>query len=106
MDVVNDLYKGMCMVLPNEYDFLSGELRKTDHSAYLGNSIEIWNATAEFWKASYAHFSDWPTPKPWLVDPDDLEAMDEAPECPPKCEERRLWILLYTTFWNGTQLCV
>lgn len=48
MDVVNDLYKGMCMVLPNEYDFLSGELRKTDHSAYLGNSIEIWNATAEF----------------------------------------------------------
>ncbi|CAL8462027.1 g1558 [Coccomyxa elongata] len=21
LDVVNDLYKGMCMVLPNEYDF-------------------------------------------------------------------------------------
>ncbi|BDA41252.1 probable glucose N-acetyltransferase 1 [Coccomyxa sp. Obi] len=44
MDVVNDLYKGMCMVLPNEYDFLSGELRRTDHAAYLGNSVESSNS--------------------------------------------------------------
>lgn len=106
MDAVNDLYKGMCMVLPNEYDLLSRELRNTDHAAYLGNSIEVWNATAEFWKASYIHFSDWPMPKPWLVNRTDLESMDAAPKCPPNCEEKRLWILLHTTFLNERQQCL
>ena len=32
MDVMNDLYKGQCLVLPNEYVFLTGELRATNHT--------------------------------------------------------------------------
>ena len=66
MDVMNDLEKNRCLVLPSHYDFLSGELRNTDHSAYLGNARLAWNATAELAKAAYVHFSDFPVPKPWL----------------------------------------
>ena len=32
MDVMNDLYKEQCLVLPNEYVFLTGELRETNHT--------------------------------------------------------------------------
>ena len=32
MDVMNDLYKGQCLVLPNEYILLTGELRETNHT--------------------------------------------------------------------------
>ena len=32
MDVMNDLYKGQCLVLPNEYVFLTGKLRATNHT--------------------------------------------------------------------------
>ena len=32
MDVMNDLYKEQCLVLPNEYVFLTGELRASNHS--------------------------------------------------------------------------
>lgn len=106
MDVVNDLYKGMCLVLPNEYGFLSRELRNTDHAAYLGNSVEMWNATAEFQRASYIHFSDFPMPKPWLVNQTDLETTAAAPKCPPNCEEKRLWMLLHTTFKIESRQCL
>ena len=103
MDVMNDLYKNMALTLPNEYDFVSGELRKTDHAAYLGNDLVKWNATAEFRKAYYVHFSDWPVPKPWLVSDDQLAST--GPKCPSECEERELWIGLYTQFQKEMQQC-
>ena len=35
MDVTNDLYKHQTLVLPREYEYLSGELPGTDHTCIL-----------------------------------------------------------------------
>jgi len=105
MDVMNDLYKHQCLVLPNEYDFLSGELRETNHTNYLGNRLVPWNATAELSKAYYVHFSDFPTPKPWLLSETALLANGTGPACPSNCEERTLWLSLYRTFHKEMQYC-
>ena len=35
MDVMNDLYRHQCLVLPKEYNDLSGELPGTDHIIFL-----------------------------------------------------------------------
>ena len=104
MDVMNDLYKHLCLVLPNQYDFLSGELREMNHTNYLGNHLVQWNATAELNKAFYVHFSDFPIPKPWLISPEDLKANGTGPACPPSCEERTLWLSLYRTFHKGDEV--
>jgi hypothetical protein len=107
MDVMNDLYRDQCLVLPNEYDFLSGELRETNHTKYLGNSLLPWNATAEVNKAYYVHFSDFPLPKPWLVGPEQLRQNTTGPVCPGSnsCSERQLWLSLYETFRDGMRHC-
>lgn len=105
MDVMNALYRDQCLVLPNEYDFLSGELREKNHTRYLGNHLLTWNATAELHRAYYVHFSDFPLPKPWLMQPEALASNMTGPACPPLCEERALWVLLYTAFHKGMKFC-
>ena len=107
MDVMNDLYRDQCLVLPNEYDFLSGELREANHTKYLGNSLLPWNATAELKKAYYVHLSDFPLPKPWLVGPEQLRKNTTGPVCPSSnsCSERQLWLSLYDTFRDGMRHC-
>ncbi|CAK0732493.1 hypothetical protein CVIRNUC_000138 [Coccomyxa viridis] len=105
MDVMNDLYKGQCLVLPNEYIFLTGELRETNHTRYLGNDLLPWNATAELLRAYYVHFSDNPLPKPWLLRPEELASNDSGPSCPPHCEERSLWTSLYQSYHRQMMYC-
>ena len=105
MDVMNDLYKHQCLVLPNEYEFLSGELRELNYTNYLGNHLVQLNATAELSRAYYVHFSEFPTPKPWLMSPEELKANGAGPACPPSCEERTLWLSLYTTFQKEMLYC-
>ncbi|CAK0732461.1 hypothetical protein CVIRNUC_000134 [Coccomyxa viridis] len=105
MDVMNDLYKGQCLVLPNEYVFLTGELRATNHTRYLGNHLLPWNATAELGRAYYVHFSDFPLPKPWLLGAEQLNSTTVAPQCPQQCEERALWLALHHSFQREMQQC-
>lgn len=105
MEVMNDLYKHQCLVLPNEYLFLSGELRERNHTNYLGNHLAHWNATTELNRAYYVHFSDAPTPKPWLMNTEALKANGTGPACPLSCEERTLWLSLYTIFQKEMQYC-
>lgn len=107
MDVMNDLEKNRCLVLPSHYDFLSGELRNTDHSAYLGNARLAWNATAELAKAAYVHFSDFPVPKPWLSSNEATAAAAGTlfAECSEPCPEKELWMGLYRTFREEMQVC-
>ena len=64
MDLVNHLYKDNAMVLPHRrYDILSGEFRGSDHTRYLGNNIEPWDADKIINETKFVHFSDWPFPK-------------------------------------------
>ena len=43
MDVMNDLYKGQCLVLPKEYIFLTGELRETNHTRCAHSARLFWS---------------------------------------------------------------
>lgn len=107
MDVMNDLEKGRCLVLPNEYNFLSGELRMGNHSGYLGSALEPWNASAELARAHYVHFSDHPTPKPWRMSMQVVEAEADKlfEQCAAPCVERDLWVSLYRTFREEMEHC-
>ena len=43
MDVMNDLYKDQCLVLPNEYIFLTGELRESNHTRCAQSACPVWS---------------------------------------------------------------
>lgn len=65
MEVVNDLYKQSCLVLPHiPYFILTREFTTVeDHSYWLGSKEESWDPDKVFKEAKYIHFSDWPIPK-------------------------------------------
>ena len=101
MELVNERFEESAMVLPHRpYALLTGELRRHDHSAYLGNSKEAWDAEAALKEAKLVHFSDWPLPKPWIMWP--FEGLQEMqPDCGSStetCAERRIWKQLYDDF--------
>ncbi|KAL7266261.1 hypothetical protein RUND412_011202, partial [Rhizina undulata] len=105
MEIVNDLYKDDCMVIPHrKYNLLTGEFKGVNHSRYLGNLEERWNATKVLGEAKFLHFSDWPFPKPWLKVTDYLRK-DVQPKCHKiegsdveDCLDRELWNGFYTDF--------
>lgn len=106
MEVLNALYGNSAMVLPHRrYGLLSGEFRSTDHTAYLGNDYEKWDAKRALREASLVHFSDWPLPKPWIMWPQSL-MRDMQPHCEVNpgtaseagCEGREVWVELYNEF--------
>ncbi|KAI7239941.1 hypothetical protein KC330_g1613 [Hortaea werneckii] len=100
MEIINAVYGDSCAVLPHRpYTLLSGELRGIDHTAYLGNKDEVWDAEREIEQAKYVHFSDWPLPKPWQMHADDL-LRDLEPKCGglADCPERKIWLRLYEDF--------
>jgi hypothetical protein len=102
MELINERFGDSAMVLPHRpYALLSGEFRRQDHTAYLGNKHETWDAEKVFGEASLVHFSDWPLPKPWIMWPTQgLEEMQ--PDCGGSvkgtCAERMLWKELYNDF--------
>ncbi|KAK9251415.1 nucleotide-diphospho-sugar transferase [Lipomyces tetrasporus] len=64
MEIVNNLYKDSCLILPHRpYNLLTGEFRSDKHSDYLGNSEEESDPEKTFKVAKFRHFSDWPVPK-------------------------------------------
>lgn len=102
MELVNDRFEDSALVLPHRrYALLTGEFRHKDHSAYLGNPDEKWDAEKVFKEAKLVHFSDWPLPKPWIMWP--TEGLREMqPDCGGRtqgtCAERRIWKHLYDDF--------
>ncbi|KAK9251623.1 nucleotide-diphospho-sugar transferase [Lipomyces tetrasporus] len=111
MEIVNNLYKDSCLVLPHRpYNLLTGEFRSDKHSDYLGNSEEEWDPEKIFKEAKFLHFSDWPVPKPWLsASPSMIQ--DKQPKCQknPKtgeeddCRSRDLWLGFYSDFKQRQQ---
>lgn len=105
MDILNRFYGDSAMILPHQrYGMLSGEFRAKDHSNFLGNTYEKWNADLMYREASLVHFSDWPLPKPWIMWPHKLIG-DVMPKCWSErglevqhCKEKEIWLNLYDDF--------
>lgn len=102
MELINERFEESALVLPHRpYALLSGEFRRSNHSAYLGDRAEPWDAQRIYDEAKLVHFSDWPLPKPWIMWP--LEGLAEMqPDCggshEGSCPERRIWKALYEDF--------
>jgi hypothetical protein len=102
MELINERFEDSAMVLPHRpYALLTGEFRKHDHAAYLGNKDELWDAEKVYSEAKLVHFSDWPLPKPWIMWP--TEGLEEMqPDCGGShvgtCAERKIWKHLYDDF--------
>jgi alpha-N-acetylglucosamine transferase len=102
MELINDRFEDNALVLPHRpYALLSGEFRRDNHSAYLGDPMETWDAQRVYDEAKLVHFSDWPLPKPWIMWP--LEGLAEMqPSCggshEGSCPERKIWKGLYEDF--------
>ncbi|KAM0268353.1 hypothetical protein ACHAPA_005149 [Fusarium lateritium] len=102
MEILNELYLDSALVLPHrQYNMLSAEYRRENHSDYLGSDREEWDPIAAYNEAKFVHFSDWPVPKPWIQD---LELrLEHEPQCHMvddelSCIEREIWNKLYTDF--------
>ncbi|KAH8724629.1 glucose N-acetyltransferase 1 [Phaeosphaeriaceae sp. PMI808] len=102
MELINERFEYSALVLPHRpYALLTGEFRRRDHAAYLGNPEEKWDAEKAFKEAKLVHFSDWPLPKPWIMWP--FEGLQEMqPDCggslEGSCAERQIWKHLYDDF--------
>jgi len=102
MELVNERFEDSALVLPHRpYALLTGEFRRHDHSAYLGNPAEKWDAEKVYKEAKLVHFSDWPLPKPWIMWPYE-GLLEMQPDCggdrDGTCAERRIWKSLYDDF--------
>ena len=102
MEIVNHLYGDSCLVLPHRnYLLLTGDFRRKKHVRYLGSDLEKWNATAEYEKTKFIHFSDWPLPKPWIT-PEYYQRIQVEPRCSPSveddCSGAKIWFKLYEDF--------
>lgn len=103
MDIVNDLYAGNAMLLPNEDWVVSGEFRRKNHDAYTGEKGKIWDAKEVMKRAKYVHFSDWPFPKPWHQS-EFWQRQETMPKCVSKvdgtqdCKDQETWLWLYEDF--------
>lgn len=106
MDVLNFMYNSTCLTLPNEYNIVTGEFKRKEHSRFLGNGHGgSWDPEKAVSEAYYVHFSDWPVRKPWLNSRGE-ELEEGAPDCPYGCAEREIWLRLYRTFQNELQQIV
>ncbi|KAI3005573.1 CAZyme family GT8 [Aspergillus niger] len=106
MELMNERYADSALVLPHrQYGLVTGEFRKDDHRAFLGNEHEEWDPEKVLAEAKLVHFSDWPLPKPWVMWPQELLA-DMLPKCKVKpgtmhesgCKDREIWKKLYDDF--------
>jgi hypothetical protein len=109
MEIVNNLYKDNCLIIPHrKYDLLSGEFRHgvNDHKKYLGSDEEPWNARAVIKEAKFVHFSDWPYPKPW-IEADQHTTDERKPACHEgDCADQEIWLWLYSDFRSRRRVCL
>lgn len=113
MELMNERYGDSALVLPHrQYGLVTGEFRKDDHRAFLGNEYEEWDPEKVLAEAKLVHFSDWPLPKPWVMWPQELIA-DMLPKCKVKpgtvhesgCKDREIWKKLYDDFRRRRRVC-
>ncbi|THY97619.1 nucleotide-diphospho-sugar transferase [Aureobasidium pullulans] len=103
MEVINDLYAGDAMILPNEHWVVSGEFRRKSHHGYLDEG-ETWDPQRVLNETKLVHFSDWPRPKPWFPASEEIllktmPACDTMPGSAHKdCRNRDAWNWLYSDF--------
>ncbi|PWY74496.1 nucleotide-diphospho-sugar transferase [Aspergillus sclerotioniger CBS 115572] len=111
MEIVNDLYRDSACILPHRpYNLVTGEFRSKNHTAYLGNSQELWDPAEVLRETKFLHFSDWPVPKPWIQAPETVIA-EKKPECEmdsqtgryDDCRARDIWLGLYDDFAQRRQ---
>lgn len=110
MEVINDLYAGNAMIIPNDYWVVSGEFRRKTHQGYLDEG-EVWDANRILNETKVVHFSDWPRPKPWFPASDDILAKT-TPACDTMpgsahqdCSNRDAWLWLYKDFAERRGVC-
>ncbi|KAL3470066.1 nucleotide-diphospho-sugar transferase [Aspergillus californicus] len=106
MELLNDFYGDSALVLPHrQYGLISGEFRSENHTAFLGNDVEVWDPDKVLAEAKFIHFSDWPLPKPWVMWPHQMLA-DILPKCKINpgtlhesgCRDRDVWMKLYDDY--------
>jgi hypothetical protein len=114
MEILNQLYNKTAMVLPHRpYFLVTGEFRNNEtmgHDTYLGNNFEYFDARKVRRQAKYAHFSDWPMPKPWIKAPTEfIEEIEPQcatdPEGDKDCGAREVWLELYRDFAARRKVC-
>lgn len=109
MELLNTRYVNNAITIPHRpFALVTGEFRRKgshNHTHYLGNSHEEWDAQSAIKEAKLVHFSDWPLPKPWIMWPLNL-LREIRPECEVNsgtpeeagCENRKIWLDLYDDF--------
>ena len=102
VQIVNERFEESALVLPHRpYALITREFARHNHSAYLGDPDEKWDAEKVYKEAKLVHFSDGRLPPPWVMWPQKgLEEMQ--PDCGGShegtCAERRIWKQLYDDF--------
>ncbi|KAI8939577.1 hypothetical protein NX059_003341 [Plenodomus lindquistii] len=102
MELVNERFEDSALVLPHRpYSLITSEFRRHNHSAYLGDPTETWDAEKIYKEAKVVLFSDGPLPKPEIMWA--YKAVEEMqPDCGGShegtCAERRIWKNLYDDF--------
>ncbi|CAA9965812.1 hypothetical protein PTNB73_09267 [Pyrenophora teres f. teres] len=102
MEILNERYEESALVLPHRpYALRTAEFRLHDHTDYLGDPNETWDAEKVYKEAKLVQFSDRPLPPPWFMWPQ--KAVEEMqPDCGGShegtCAERRIWKNLYDDF--------
>lgn len=105
LTVVEKLYKNKALKIPQRpYHLMTGELRRTDHSKYMGSSSKKWEPEEALGRSKLLHFSDWPIPRPWASAPQ-VMLNKHMPKCQKSewfgatnCKDRMLWMKLYTDY--------
>lgn len=110
MDILHNLFPHPLPIPQRPYNLLSGEYRRTSHSAYLSSHPSpskrhnAWNPETMLQEAKFLHFSDWPVPKPWMRAKKEL-LNKYMPRCAKTqwfgasdCRDRAVWLKLYYDF--------
>jgi hypothetical protein len=95
MEIVNERFEESALVLPHRpYALRTAEFSRHNHSDYLGDANETWDAEQVYREAKLVQLSDRPLPPPWFTWPHEGVAMMQ-PDCGAGhagvCPERRIW---------------
>ncbi|PBP24951.1 glucose N-acetyltransferase [Diplocarpon rosae] len=105
LTLVERLYMHQTLKIPQRpYHLMTGELRRTDHSKYLGSSGKQWDPEEALRSSKLLHFSDWPIPRPW-ASANQTMLNKYMPKClksewfgATNCENRVLWMQIYSDY--------
>ncbi|MCJ1353366.1 MAG: N-acetylglucosaminyltransferase [Icmadophila ericetorum] len=108
-NIFSTLYTSSALLLPHRsYALQTHEFRRPgplNHTSFLGNTYEKWDADRILREASLVRFFDSPLPKPWVMWPNNL-LLETRPKCDVDpgtenesgCRNREVWMDLYNDF--------